>query len=100
MHIDTNVYVVWANRGARSMFGPASNPVMRNGRLLCFKTEDQARVAHDQLNARPGGAHMRYSVRLIHVQINRPDGLAQGDAAGRAAVPHADAHRVAAARAA
>jgi hypothetical protein len=70
--------VVWAHRGAGSIFGAASHPVRLNGGLLCFKTEDKARSKRDQLNARSGNGHVRYSVRPIHVHMERPDGIANG----------------------
>ena len=73
MHIDTDVFVVWAHRNARSLFGAASNPVMRNGVLLCFKTEELARIERDRLNSRSGGSHVHYSVRAVRVQIRAPN---------------------------
>ena len=79
MQIDTYVYMVWAQRSARSLFGPASNPVMQNGGFLCFSTEEKARAESDELNARSGGTHVRYSVRLIPVRMNRPSGFAESE---------------------
>jgi len=84
MQIDTCVYVVWAHRSARSLFGPASNPVVQNGGFLCFNTEEKARAESDELNARSGGSHVRYSVRPIPVQMNRPSGFAKSEST----VPH------------
>jgi len=55
-------YIVWAHRHAESMFGAASNPVIRNGALLSF---DDRRLAHlecDRLNARQGNPRIRYSI--------------------------------------
>lgn len=78
MQIDTHLFVVWARRTARSLFGPASNPVMVNGEFLCFKNEEKARAESDRLNARPGDSHVRYSVRPIRVQMDRPNGFAEG----------------------
>ncbi|MGH6736054.1 MAG: hypothetical protein ACRECX_08240 [Methyloceanibacter sp.] len=72
MHVDTDVFVVWAHRNARSLFGAASNPIMRNGVLLCFKTEELARIERDRLNAKSGGTHVHYSVRAVRVQIRVP----------------------------
>jgi len=90
METDAHVFVVWAHRGASSIFGPASNPVMLNGGLLCFKTEDKARTKRDQLNARSSNGHVRYSVRPIRVQMERPDGFADsGSAMPHYAVPPA-----------
>jgi hypothetical protein len=76
MQLDTYIFVVWAHRSARSIFGPASNPVMLNGGFLCFNTEEQARAERDELNAR-SGTHVRYSVRPVRVQMNRPSGFAE-----------------------
>jgi hypothetical protein len=74
MQADT-LFVILARRSANSIFGAATNPVMRNGRLLCFKTEDEARCEHDRLNARTGaGSHVRYSVRPIHVELKPAKG--------------------------
>ena len=56
-------YIVWAHRHAESMFGAASNPVIRNGALLSF---DDRRLAHlecDRLNASQGNPHIRYSIK-------------------------------------
>lgn len=75
MQTDTYVFVVWAHRSADSIFGAASNPVMRNGKLLCFKTEESARREGDRLNAGTGGTYVRYSVRPVHVQCELPGGV-------------------------
>jgi len=72
MHTDTYLFVVWARRSANSVFGAGSNPVMRNGKLLCFKTEARARAERDRLTGRTGEPHVRYSVRLIHIQLKPP----------------------------
>jgi len=69
MHTDTYVFVIWARRSADSIFGAASNPVIRNGKLLCFRTARQARAERDRLHAGTGGSHVRYSVRPVHVQL-------------------------------
>jgi hypothetical protein len=56
-------YIILAHRDERSVFGPATNPVIRNGALLAF---DDAAGAHDEcdrLNARPGNPHVRYSIK-------------------------------------
>ena len=88
MQIDTYIYVVWARRSARSLFGPASNPVMQNGGFLCFNSEEKARAESDELNAPSGGTHVRYSVRPIPVRMNLPSGFAKSEsAAPRYAVP-------------
>jgi hypothetical protein len=57
-------YIVWVERDSESIFGPASNPVIRNGALLRF---DDRRLAHlecDRLNAHQSNPHIRYSIRL------------------------------------
>lgn len=72
MHTDTYLFVVLARRKADSIFGAGSNPVMRNGKLLCFKTEARARAERDRLTARTGEPHVRYSVRPIHLQLKPP----------------------------
>ncbi len=88
MQIDTLVYVVWAHRDARSLFGPASNPVMQNGGFLCFNTEERAQSESDELNARSGATHVRYSVKPVPVLLNRPDAVAKiGSAAPHFAMP-------------
>jgi hypothetical protein len=77
MQTDT-LFVVLVHRSAKSIFGAATSAVMRNGRLLCFKTEDQARFERDRRNARTGGgSHVRYSVRSIHIELKLPSGLAK-----------------------
>ena len=55
-------YTIWAHRDANSIFGPASNPIIRNGSLFCFDDETSAKVECDPLNAHPGNTHVRYSV--------------------------------------
>ena len=44
-------YIVWAHRDAHSVFGPAANPVIRNGALLSFDDRTGAHRECDQLNA-------------------------------------------------
>jgi hypothetical protein len=56
-------YVILAHRDARSVFGPATNPVIRNGSLLAFDNEAGAADECDRLNARPGNPHVRYSIK-------------------------------------
>ena len=56
-------YIIWAYRDARSIFGPAANPVIRNGVLLSFKNRNGALSECDQLNANSGNPHVRYSVK-------------------------------------
>jgi len=102
MQTDT-LFVVLAHRSARSVFGASTNPVMRNGRLLCFKAEEEARFERDRLNARIGaGSHVRYSVKPIHVELRRPNEVAKAQSAesqhaaslyngSRAAAPRRDA---------
>jgi hypothetical protein len=56
-------YIIWAHRDAESLFGAATNPVIRNGALLFFDSEAHARVECDQLNAHSGNPHSSYSYR-------------------------------------
>jgi hypothetical protein len=56
-------YVIWAHREAKSLFGPASNPVIRNGALLFFTDRLQARCECDSLNSRSGNPHLRYTIK-------------------------------------
>jgi hypothetical protein len=67
---NTTRYVIWAHREAESLFGAATNPVIRNGALLCFADKIHARCECDQLNARSGNPHVRYSVK--HVRGRAP----------------------------
>ena len=72
MLTDTYLFVVWSRRNAESVFGAASNPVMRNGKLLCFRSEAKALAERDRLTCRAGQPHVRYSVRAIHLQLKPP----------------------------
>ncbi len=83
MQFDTDVFVVWAHRSATSIFGAKSNPVVVNGTLLWFKSEQEARAESDRLNARSGGSAVHYSVKPIHVRMKRPNGFATGDSIAR-----------------
>jgi len=56
-------FIVWVDRSAESIFGAASNPVNRNGAILCFDDEEHARAECDRLNAHSGASYMRYNVR-------------------------------------
>ena len=56
-------YVIWAHREAESLFGPANNPVIRNGALLFFTDQLLARCECDSLNSRSGNTHIRYSIK-------------------------------------
>ena len=60
---DKTRFVVWVDRSAESIFGAASNPVNRNGAILCFDDEGHARAECDRLNARSGASYMRYSFK-------------------------------------
>jgi hypothetical protein len=62
MHGRANFYTVWCHRSAKSIFGP----VNRNGQILCFETEEQARVECDRLNATRSGSHVHYGVECAH----------------------------------
>ena len=68
MQTGTHFFMVWAHRGAESIFGPASKPVIRNGAFLCFDNEERARAECDRLNAGRGVAHVHYSVKPAHAQ--------------------------------
>jgi hypothetical protein len=57
-------FVVWVHRSPDSLFGAASNPVIRNGALLFFDEEDRARAECDRLNAHLGNAHVNYTIQL------------------------------------
>ena len=56
-------YIVWAHRSAESIFGAASNPVIRNGTLLSFDSEGRALAECDRLNVHSAGSYVRYSVK-------------------------------------
>lgn len=68
---------VWAHRGAGSIFGPASSPVIRNGAFLCFEDEARAQAECDRLNGRRGGLHLHYSVKPTHLEAALPRELAK-----------------------
>jgi hypothetical protein len=63
---DTLRFVIWVHRRPESLFGAASNPVIRNGALLFFDEEDCARAECDRLNAHPNSPHVYYTVQLAH----------------------------------
>jgi hypothetical protein len=67
MQNETQFFMIWAHRGAESLFGAASKPVIRNGSFLCFPSEASARAECDRLNAGSGGAH--YSVEPTPVRF-------------------------------
>ncbi|MBK5197737.1 MAG: hypothetical protein JJE37_05580 [Methyloceanibacter sp.] len=75
MNSDTHFFTVWTHRSAGSMFGAASNPVIRNGEYLCFENEERARAECDRLNAASGGSHVHYSIKPAHVLASAPSGL-------------------------
>jgi hypothetical protein len=81
MQGDTYFFMVWAHRSADSIFGAASNPVMRNGAFLCFEKEEKARAEADRLNARSGGSHVHYEVRPTLIKMAIPSGQSNGKAA-------------------
>jgi hypothetical protein len=62
MHGTANFYTIWSHRCAKSIFGASSHPVNRNGRILCFETEEEAQAECDRLNAARSGSHVRYSI--------------------------------------
>jgi hypothetical protein len=59
----TSRYIIWAHRDADSLFGAATNPVIRNGALLHFEDETYAKSECDRLNAHSGNPHVRYSIK-------------------------------------
>jgi hypothetical protein len=61
---------------APSIFGAASHPVVRNGELLCFATEERAQAECDRLNAGSGGFYVHYTVKPAYVQPAPANGLA------------------------
>ncbi|MEZ5827019.1 MAG: hypothetical protein R3D01_00930 [Hyphomicrobiales bacterium] len=101
MHIDRFYFVVWAHRSADSVFGAGSNPVVVNGAVLCFKTEEEARAESDRLNARLGGSHVRYFVRPVCVPVKLPNPSSRPTSARpRQTAPFANGHRATAPHAA
>ena len=59
---NTSRYIIWAHRDADSVFGAATNPVVRNGSLLSFNDKARAHAECDRLNAHSGNPHVRYSI--------------------------------------
>ncbi len=66
MHGKTHFFTVWSHRSAKSLFGAASNPVMRNGAVLCFESEERARAECNRLNAARSSSQVRYSIKSAH----------------------------------
>ena len=60
-------YIIWAHRDAHSIFGPATNPVVRNGALLAFDDKDRAHAECDRLNSHLSNPHIRYSIKTAPV---------------------------------
>lgn len=60
-------YIIWAHRDADSVFGAATNPVVRNGSLLSFNDKARAHAECDRLNAHMGNPHVRYSIKSAPV---------------------------------
>ena len=82
MDSNQHFYTVWTHRSAQSIFGAASHPVVRNGELLCFATEERAQAECDRLNAGAGGSHVHYTVKPAYVQpapVNRLSALPSRD---------------------
>jgi len=67
-------FVVWVHRSPDSLFGAASNPVIRNGAMLYFEEEERARAECDQLNARLREPHV--PVRLAQPSDSETSSLA------------------------
>lgn len=68
MKADPQFFLVWAHRGAGSIFGSTSKPVIRNGAFLCFDNEARALAECDRLNAGLGAAHVHYTVKPAHAE--------------------------------
>jgi hypothetical protein len=66
---DTLRFVIWVHRRPESLFGAASNPVIRNGALLFFDEEDCARAECDRLNAHLSSPHVYYTVQLAPMPV-------------------------------
>src|ERR1041384_3646875 len=77
MDSNQHFYTVWTHRSAQSIFGAASHPVVRNGELLCFATEDRAQAECDRLNAGAGDSHVHYTVKPAYVQPAPANSLAR-----------------------
>jgi hypothetical protein len=75
--MDNNIhfFTVWTHRRAKSIFGADSHPVIRNGELLCFPSEEHAQAECDRLNAASGGSHVHYSVKPAHIRPALANGL-------------------------
>lgn len=71
---NTHFFMVWTHRSAKSIFGPASHPIIRNGEVLCFDTEQSAQAECDRLNAASGGSHVHHSIGPAH-SLPLPTGL-------------------------
>lgn len=65
MHGKTHFFTVWSHRSANSLFGAASNPVMRNVAVLCFESEARARAECNRLNAARSSSQVRYSIKSV-----------------------------------
>lgn len=63
MQSKAGFYTVWSHRSASSIFGPGSSPVSRNGRVLCFETEELARAECNRLNAARASSLIRYTIK-------------------------------------
>ena len=64
-------FVVWVHRSPDSLFGAASNPVIRNGALLFLDEVDRARAECDRLNAHLGNPHVHYTVQLAQASAEQ-----------------------------
>ena len=65
---DSSRVVIWAHRNAESIFGAASNPVVKNGSMLIFDEEEHARAECAYLNARSNYPHVHYSMKRTAVR--------------------------------
>jgi hypothetical protein len=70
---DTSRFVIWIHRRPDSLFGAASNPVIRNGALLFYDEEACARAECDRLNAHLRDPHIHYTVQLTKDTVQLAD---------------------------
>jgi hypothetical protein len=63
---------IWTHRSPESIFGPASNPVIRNGAFLCFESEEEARAECARLNGQRRDTQVHYTVEPTHIEALLP----------------------------
>jgi hypothetical protein len=72
MTASTRFFGIWTHRSRDSIFGPASNPLIRNGAFLCFDNEEGAQAECDRLNRRRTDMQVHYSVEATHIEALLP----------------------------